>query len=153
MRPRFQYPGLYRALLILIQHESPDKVTLTVKFSSPRSILTHHTGLVTPASRTFDYDQVKHRMFRQTSHILVRDAMRNRYLYLQHMFSKLLLSFLQSSHAINLSQGCSYSRPIMRVSSERRASDICQREHIAAHTPVFYLQRVRKFGWLFKTGM
>lgn len=41
----------------------------------------------------------------------------------------------------------------MRVSSERRASDICQREHIAAHTLVIYLQRVRKFGWLFKTGM
>lgn len=53
--------------------------------------------LVTPASRTFAYDQAKYRMFQQTSHILVRDAMRNRYLYLQHMFSKLLLSFCKAA--------------------------------------------------------
>lgn len=53
--------------------------------------------LVTPASRTFGYDQAKYRMFRQTSHILVQDAMRNRYLYLQHMFSKLLLSFCKAA--------------------------------------------------------
>lgn len=32
-------------------------------------------------------------------------------------------------------------------SSERHASDICQREHIAAYTLVISLQRVRDFCW------
>lgn len=71
----------------------------------------YHMDLVTRASRTFGYDQAKYRMFCQTSHISLRDAMRNRYLYLQHMFSKLLLSFCKAAMQLIFSRDALTAAP------------------------------------------
>lgn len=83
----------------MIQCEPPASVTLTPEFGSPHLqfplLGIYHIYIWSLLSR-FSEPLMMTRLNTMCSiknHILAQSSMRNRYLYLQHMFSKLLLSF------------------------------------------------------------